>query len=67
MCIVGGSKYLNRSTSAHLNRVLRQLREQQLITLKADHVVIEDVKGLMKLASFDNAYVGSKAAISAFP
>jgi len=50
----------------HVNRVLRQLREQQLITLKADHVVIEDVKGLMKLAGFDNAYARSRDSISAF-
>lgn len=27
------------------------------MTLKAQHVVIEDVKGLMKLAGFDNAYL----------
>ena len=44
-------------TAIHVNRVLRQLREQELITLKAHHVVIEDVKGLMKLAGFDNAYL----------
>lgn len=44
-------------TAIHVNRVLRQLREQGLITLKAHHVVIEDLKGLMKLAGFDNAYL----------
>jgi CRP-like cAMP-binding protein len=44
-------------TAIHVNRVLRQLREQKLITLKANKVVIEDVKGLMELASFDNAYL----------
>ena len=44
-------------TAIHVNRVLRQLREQGLITLKAHHVVIDDIKGLMKLAGFDNAYL----------
>jgi len=44
-------------TAIHVNRVLRQLREQGLITLKEHHVVIEDPKGLMKLAGFDNAYL----------
>ena len=44
-------------TAIHVNRVLRQLREQNLITLKAHHVVIDDVKGLKKLAGFDNAYL----------
>jgi CRP-like cAMP-binding protein len=44
-------------TAIHVNRVLRQLREQGLITLKANYVVIDDVKGLMKLAGFDNAYL----------
>ena len=44
-------------TAIHVNRVLRQLREQGLITLKAHHVVIDDVKGLKKLAGFDNAYL----------
>jgi CRP-like cAMP-binding protein len=44
-------------TAIHVNRVLRQLREQGLITLKAHHVVIDDMKGLTKLAGFDNAYL----------
>ena len=37
--------------------LVRQLREQGLITLKAHHVVIDDLKGLMKLAGFDEAYL----------
>ena len=44
-------------TAIHVNRVLRQLRERKLITLKAHHVVIDDVKGLMRLAGFDDAYL----------
>jgi CRP-like cAMP-binding protein len=44
-------------TAIHVNRVLRQLRQQGLITLKEHHVVIDDVKGLVKLAGYDNAYL----------
>ena len=44
-------------TAIHVNRVLRQLREKGLITVRDHHVVIEDVKGLMKRAGFDNAYL----------
>jgi CRP-like cAMP-binding protein len=44
-------------TAIHVNRVLRQLRERGLITLKAQNVVIEDVKGLVKLAGYDEAYL----------
>jgi CRP-like cAMP-binding protein len=44
-------------TAIHVNRVLRQLRERGLITLRAHHVVIDDVRGLMKLAGFDDAYL----------
>ena len=57
-------------SAIHVNRVLRQLREQKLITLKAHHVVIEDVKGLMKLGGFHNAYLDQprpRAKISAAP
>jgi CRP-like cAMP-binding protein len=44
-------------TAIHVNRVLRQLREQGLITLKEHHVVIDDVKGLIKLCGFDSGYL----------
>jgi CRP-like cAMP-binding protein len=44
-------------TAIHVNRVLRQLREQGLITVKEHHVVINDVKGLMKLAGYDSGYL----------
>jgi CRP-like cAMP-binding protein len=44
-------------TAIHVNRVLRQLRERELITLNEYYVVIEDVKGLKKLAAFDDAYL----------
>ena len=38
----------------HVNRVLRQLREKGLITVGEHHVVIDDVRGLIKLAGFDS-------------
>lgn len=44
-------------TAVHINRVLRQLREQGLITVRDQLVVIDDLKGLMKLAGYDNAYL----------
>jgi len=44
-------------TAIHVNRVLRQLREQGLITVNEHHVVIDDVKGLMKLAGYDSGYL----------
>jgi hypothetical protein len=37
--------------------VLRQLREQGLVTLSKHRVVINDVKGLMKLAGYDSGYL----------
>jgi len=44
-------------TAIHLNRVLRQLRERGLLTMKEHQVVFDDVKGLTKLAGYDNAYL----------
>ena len=37
--------------------MLRQLREQGLITVKEGRVEINDVKGLMKLAGYDSGYL----------
>ena len=44
-------------TAIHVNRVLRHLREQGLITVREHHVVINDVKGLIKLAGYDAGYL----------
>jgi len=44
-------------TAIHVNRVLRQLREQGLITVKVHSVTINDLKGLMKLAGYDSGYL----------
>ncbi len=44
-------------SAIHVNRVLRQLRERGLITLKAQQVIILDLAGLEDLAGFDSAYL----------
>lgn len=44
-------------TAVHVNRVLRQLREQGLITVKAHHVIIHELDGLRQLAGYDSAYL----------
>ena len=44
-------------TAIHLNRVLQQLRERGLMTMKENHVLIHDVKGLTQIAGYDNAYL----------
>lgn len=44
-------------SAIHVNRVLRQLREQGLITLRARQVVIHDPAALRRLAGYDSAYL----------
>jgi CRP-like cAMP-binding protein len=44
-------------TAIHVNRVLRQLRERSLITVKAHQVIIHDLDGLRELAGYDSAYL----------
>lgn len=53
-------------TAVHINRVLRQLREQGLITLKDQRVVIDDLKGLMKLAGYDGGYLDQLRPVTEF-
>ncbi len=50
-------------SAIHVNRVLRQLRERGLITLKAKHVIIEDMPGLTTLAGFDSDFLDPEAPI----
>lgn len=42
-------------SAIHVNRVLRQLRERRLLTLKSGTAVIEDMGGLKKLAGYQEA------------
>jgi CRP-like cAMP-binding protein len=44
-------------TAVHLNRVLRQLREEGLLTFRHGQVTIHNFDGLVRLAAFDTAYL----------
>src|SRR4051812_42978393 len=44
-------------TSVHVNRTLKELREQGLMTFRGGQVTIEDSAGLRRLAEFDPAYL----------
>jgi CRP-like cAMP-binding protein len=44
-------------TTIHINRVLRQLRENKLITIRGRSVVIDDADGLAKFAGYDSTYL----------
>ena len=48
-------------SAIHVNRVLRQLRQQSLLTMKAGEVSIEDPDGLGKLAGYRSVDPGRKA------
>jgi CRP-like cAMP-binding protein len=47
-------------TSIHVNRVLRQLRERDLIAIDKGTVRIHDLNGLRKLAGFHGGYLNSR-------
>jgi len=47
-------------SAIHVNRVLRQLREQGLLTLEKGTVSIHDLNGLRKLAGFEGGYLNSR-------
>ncbi|WP_244640441.1 Crp/Fnr family transcriptional regulator [Aureimonas glaciei] len=44
-------------SAVHVNRVLRELREDGLVTFQNGHVVIHDIDRLMVLADFDKSYL----------
>lgn len=44
-------------SAVHVNRVLRQLREDGLVTFRDGHVTIHDHAGLVELAQFDPVYL----------
>jgi len=46
-------------SAIHVNRVLRQLRERGLLTVRAGKVKINDLHGLRKLAGFRGGYLNS--------
>ena len=47
-------------TPIHVNRVLRQLRELDLLTMKQRKVHIRDLNGLRKLAGFQGGYLNAR-------
>ena len=47
-------------TAIHVNRVLRQLRELDLLTLKKGSVRIHDLNGLRKLSGFQGGYLNAR-------
>ena len=47
-------------TAIHVYRVLRQLREKGLLTLRKGTVTIHDLGGLRKLAGFQGGYLNSR-------
>ncbi|PTW99424.1 Crp/Fnr family transcriptional regulator [Pararhodobacter aggregans] len=44
-------------SAVHVNRVLRQLRENGLVTFREGHVTLHDYRGLVAFAGFDPAYL----------
>jgi CRP-like cAMP-binding protein len=48
-------------TSIHVNRVLRQLRELKLLTLRKKTVTIHDLAGLRKLAGYRGGYLNARS------
>ena len=44
-------------SAVHVNRVLRQLRENGLLTFQRGKVIFDDLPGLIALAEFDTAYM----------
>ena len=44
-------------SAVHVNRVLRQLREEGLCTFQKGYVAFDDYEGMVKLAGFDRAYL----------
>ena len=47
-------------TAIHVNRVLRQLRERGLLTIRKGSVKIHDLASLRKLAGFQGGYLNSR-------
>ncbi len=50
-------------SSVHVNRVLRRLREERLVTFRNGHVSFDDYEGLVALARFDPSYLGQSGPL----
>jgi CRP-like cAMP-binding protein len=47
-------------SAIHVNRILRQLRERDLLTFRGGKVKIHDLSGLRRLAGFRGVYLSSQ-------
>jgi CRP-like cAMP-binding protein len=47
-------------TAIHVNRVLRELRQRKLLTVRRGTVTIHDLAGLRKLAGFEGGYLNAR-------
>jgi CRP-like cAMP-binding protein len=46
----------------HVNRVLRQLRQKDLLTMKSHRAFVHNLAGLTRLAGYDSGYLDQVAA-----
>ena len=47
-------------SAIHINRVLRQLRERNLLTVRRGRIKIHDLRGLRQLSGFRGGYLNSR-------
>jgi CRP-like cAMP-binding protein len=52
-------------SAVHVNRVLRELREEGLMTFQKGRVVFDDYDGLVDFSSFDRSYLDQEGVILA--
>jgi hypothetical protein len=50
----------------HVNRTLRQLRDDDLVRIEAHRVIVNDVDALSALADFDGSYLGRPRPLDLF-
>ena len=50
-------------SAVHINRILRQLREEGLLTFRSGQVIFDDLDRLVKLANFDTAYLDQEGPL----
>ena len=50
-------------SAVHINRILKRLRDERLVTFRNGHVMFEDYLGLVALAGFDPSYLDQDGPI----
>lgn len=48
-------------SNVHVNRILRELRERQLVTFQGSVVIIHDIEALSEIAGYEGSYLDGKA------